>query len=75
MRDVALQVNIGSREAAVAPALIDSLSEYAGTYTTKTLKGADGQQAPQLELAIAGGKTGEHKACLHNARLMRLVID
>ena len=52
------QVNISSREAAVAPALIDSLSEYAGTYTTKVLKGTNGQQAPQIELAIASSKNG-----------------
>ena len=56
-----LQVNIATREAAVAPALIDSLAEYAGTYTTKFLKGTDGQQAPQLELTIAApSKNGAH---------------
>ena len=53
----ALQVNITSRDAATVPGAIDSLSEFAGVYTT-TFKG---DEAPRpVELAIAASKSGAY---------------
>jgi hypothetical protein len=54
-----MQVNIASRDAAVVPAHIDSLGEYAGTYNTVFLPLADGQAPRPIELAIASSKSGE----------------
>ena len=54
----AQQVNITSREASVNPGAIDSLSEFAGTYTA-TFKDADGAAPRPVELAIAASKSGE----------------
>ena len=51
-------MNIASREAAVAPTLIDSLAEYAGAYNTVFLAGPEGQAPRPLELTIAPGKSG-----------------
>ena len=51
-------MNITSREASVNPGAIDSLSEFAGTYTA-TFKDADGQAPRPVELAIAASKSGE----------------
>ena len=47
------------------PGAIDSLSEFAGTYTA-TFKDAEGQAPRPVELAIAASKSGElggHPAC------------
>ena len=51
-------MNITSREASVNPGAIDSLSEFAGTYTA-TFKDAEGQAPRPVELAIAASKSGE----------------
>lgn len=54
----ALQVNITSRDAATIPGAIDSLSEFAGVYTT-TFKGDEEAPRP-AELVIAASKSGAH---------------
>ena len=54
-----LQVNITSRDAATSPSAIDSLSEFAGVYTT-VFKSVDDQAPRPVELAIAASKSGEH---------------
>lgn len=51
------QVNITSRDAATNPGAIDSLSEFAGTYTT-VFKSNDDQAPRPIELAIAASKSG-----------------
>ena len=55
---LAVQVNITSRDAATNPGAIDSLSEFAGLYTT-VFKGSDDQAPRPVELAIAASKSGE----------------
>ena len=52
-----MQVNITTRDAATNPGAIDSLSEFAGVYTT--VFKSDDEQAPRSgELAIAASKSG-----------------
>ncbi len=41
------------------PAAIDSLSEYAGVYSTVFLPAADGQAPRPIELTITSSKSGE----------------
>lgn len=53
-----LQVNITTRDAATSPGAIDSLSEFAGVYTT-VFKSDDDQAPRPVELAIAASKSGE----------------
>ena len=51
------QVNITSRDAATSPGAIDSLSKFAGVYTT-VFKSDDDQAPRPVELAIAASKSG-----------------
>jgi hypothetical protein len=62
LRYVPDQVNIASREAAVAPTLIDGLAEYAGAYNTVFQAGPEGDAPRPLELTIAPGKAGARPA-------------
>lgn len=57
-----VQVNIASRDAAIMPGHVDSLGEYAGTYTTVFLPSADGQAPRPIELTISSSKSGEGHA-------------